>query len=108
MTFVTISRLETMVTKITGKHFLKKLRRFTLLDFLVSTDQHCFKNRSEALNNDGENQSHILYDPIMDPSVYLAHFLYIKKNRIDIKDYENGAPAIKSEFHKICIFGRSI
>lgn len=34
----------------------------------------------------------MLYDPIMEPLVQssLAHFLYMKKNRIDFKGYENG------------------
>ncbi|KAI4298082.1 hypothetical protein MLD38_040504 [Melastoma candidum] len=34
----------------------------------------------------------MLYDPIMEPLVQssLAHFLYMKKNPIDFKEYENG------------------
>lgn len=58
---------------------------------ISSIDINNFKDRMTSFSNNGIGDG-ILYDPILEPLVQssLAHFLYMKKNRIDFKGYENG------------------
>lgn len=57
---------------------------------ISSIDINNFKYRMTYFSNNGI-EGDVLYDPIMEPLVQssLAHFLYMKKNSIDIKGYEN-------------------
>lgn len=62
---------------------------------ISSIDRKNFKDRMTSFSNNGIGEdigSDMLYDPIMEPLVQssLAHFLYMKKNCIDFKGYENG------------------
>lgn len=61
---------------------------------ISSVDINCFKDRITSFSNNGIGGigCDMLYDPLMEPLVQssLAHFLYMKKNRIDFKEYENG------------------
>jgi len=61
---------------------------------ISSIEINGFKERITSFSNNGigEMGCDIIYDPLMEPLVQssLAHLLYIKKKRIDFKQYENG------------------
>lgn len=57
------------------------------------SDVNNFKDRILSISNNEEGiECDRLYDPIVDPLVQssLAHFLYMKKNQLDLNEYSNG------------------
>lgn len=58
---------------------------------ISSVDMNSFKDRITSFSNNAIG-SDIQYDPIMEPLVgsSLAHFLYMKKNGLSFKGYDNG------------------